>query len=67
MNERRKTKAQRANGEGAEGANSPGKIKVGDALEYEPEEIQERDMFEQTQYKAFFENSVTEEFEDFVY
>ena len=24
-------------------------------------------MFEQTQYKAFFENSVTEEFEDFVY
>ena len=30
-------------------------------------EVQNRDIFESTDYKAFFEDSVKEEYEDFVY
>ncbi len=30
-------------------------------------EVDNRDIFENTDYKAFFEDSITEEWEDFVY
>ena len=35
--------------------------------EHAEEEVLNRDIFEVTQYKPFFENSVNEEFEDFIY
>ena len=35
--------------------------------EHAEDEVLNRDIFEVTQYKPFFENSVNEEFEDFIY
>eukprot|EP00347_Sterkiella_histriomuscorum_P012762 403367319 len=56
VNERRKTAKQ--------SQQNIGQTQIKEEL---PQEVQNRDMFESTDYKAFFDTSVTEQYEDFVY